>query len=126
MLGSFAVTKRQLPGFSLCAAGHTTITSTQASPIASVTEFRLGRLLASTAICEKKFDGIRPVSRPRKSRTCDSAMMIAMPVVKPTTMETGTNRTRVPIRIAPKAKSSAPAIIVAMSRFAIPYLSAMP
>ena len=52
-------------------------------------------------------------------------MITAMPVVKPITIDTGTKRTSVPMRSAPIAKSSTPAIIVAISRLATPYFSAM-
>ena len=58
--------------------------------------------------------------RPRRSRTCESAMIAAMPVVNPITIETGMNRISVPSRSAPIAKSSTPAIMVAMSRLATP------
>ncbi len=94
--------------------------------MASAIQFVLGRLCHSTAACEKKLAGIRGTARPRKSRTCENAMMMAMPVVNPVTIATGMKRTSVPMRKAPMVKRSSPAIMVAMSRFAMPYFSAMP
>ncbi len=94
--------------------------------MASAIQFTVSRCDQSTATCDSEFDGIfSGIARPRKSRTCESAMIAAMPLVKPMTMATGTKRTSVPIRSAPMAKSNAPAIIVAMSRSGTPYLSAM-
>ena len=40
--------------------------------------------------CEKKLAGICSISRPRKSFNCDIAITMAMPLVKPITIATGT------------------------------------
>ena len=124
VLGSFAVTKRQLPGRAV-GAGQTTIISRHDNPIVTATQLVVWMFSPSAAICEKEFDGIFAIERPRRSRTWESAMMIAMPVVNPITIEIGMNRIRVPSRNAPIAKRSTPAIIVAMRRLAMPYFSAI-
>jgi hypothetical protein len=46
-------------------------------------------------------------------------------LVKPVTIETGMNRTRVPSRSAPSANGSTPAVAVAISRFGRPWRSTM-
>ena len=69
---------------------------------------------------EKKLAGICSISRPRKSFSCDSAITIAMPLVKPITIGTGTKRTIWPSLKTPIPMSRMPAIIVEMSRLAMP------
>ena len=74
----------------------------------------------SAAIWEKKLDGIFSIDRPRKSLTCCRAMITAMPLVKPITIDTGMSRIRLPMRRAPIANSRTPEAAVAISRFATP------
>ena len=74
----------------------------------------------SVAIWEKKLAGISAMSRPSRSFTWDIAITIAMPLVNPMTIGTGTNRTSWPRRNAPIAIRITPASIVAISRFAMP------
>ena len=118
--GSFAVTKRQLPGCALRGEGHRTISSTQASPSARAIQLTDGSARLSAASWAKNSAGIFAMRSPSRSRTCESAMMTAMPAVNPVTIATGMKRTSVPRRSAPMAKSSTPAIIVAMRRLATP------
>jgi hypothetical protein len=115
-----------LPGFASADEGQATMVSSEARPMATATKLVVWMEPAIAPSCEKKFDGILSTAMPRKSRTCDNAMITAMPEVKPMTMETGTKRTSVPRRSAPMAKSSTPAIMVAMSRLATPYFSRDP
>ena len=65
--------------------------------------------------CEKKLAGICSISRPRKSFNCDIAITMAMPLVKPITIATGTKRTIWPSLKIPIAASRMPAIIVESS-----------
>jgi hypothetical protein len=87
--GSLAVRNRQLPGSAACGVGHTRIVARHAALIAIAVPFAVCRLSRSAAIWEKKLDGILSIVRPRRSRTWESAMIAAIPVVKPITIATG-------------------------------------
>ena len=75
---------------------------------------------ASVLTCEKKLPGMRSIDKPSQSFTCDSAISTAMPLVKPITMLTGTNRTSVPRRNNPSSTRITPAQAVEISRLATP------
>ena len=92
----------------------------QASPIATAVGLIVCRWRASTPICVKKSAGSEAMRRPSRSFTCDSAISTAMPLVKPMTIGTGTKRTIWPSRKKPIAISSTPAIMVEISRLAMP------
>ena len=61
------------------------------------------------------------MSRPRKSFSCDSRMRIAIPLVKPITIDTGMKRMSPPRRVTPIASSRTPEATVQISRLATPY-----
>ena len=82
--------------------------------------FRVRAWLAMASIWPKKCAGIRGIARPKKSFTCCRAMMTAMPLVNPITIDTGMKRIRLPSRSAPMANSSTPAPMVAISRLDTP------
>ena len=100
--------------------GHSRRTISEASATATAQGLRSFRVCPMMMICEKKLDGIRSIGKPKRSRTCCRAIRTAMPLVNPTMIETGTNRIRTPIRRAPMAKSTTPAIMVATSKLAMP------
>ncbi len=100
--------------------GHTTRPSTHSAPSPSANGLRLWMWLPIASIWPKKLAGIFSMSSPSRSRTCESAMSTAMPLVKPMTTVTGTYRTSVPSRNRPSRNSSTPALAVEISRLATP------
>ena len=123
--GNLLVIRRHREECAIFGTGQNTMVANDTSPTSNARQLNVCIRSAITAICEKKFDGGLGISRPSKSLTCEIAMITAMPAVKPITMETGIKRTRFPMRNAPIANSNTPAIMVAISRFATPYFSAM-
>ena len=70
--------------------GHTTSPSTHRPPSPSAYGLRLWMWLEMAPIWPKKLAGILSMSRPSRSRTCESAISTAMPLVNPITTVTGT------------------------------------
>jgi hypothetical protein len=70
--------------------------------------------------CENASAGIFATESPSRSFSCDSRISTAMPLVKPTTIDSGTKRTSRPSPKSPAANSSTPAQAVEISRFATP------
>ena len=97
----------------------------QVEDISTVTGSALPRLAPSARMRVKNSSGIL-MSSPRKSLTCESRIRIAMPLVKPITIDTGMKRMRLPSRSAPMRKSRKPAPIVQIARLATPYCATMP
>jgi hypothetical protein len=64
--------------------------------------------------------------KPKKSLIWVLAMRMAMPFVKPMITGRGKYLTAAPIPVAPRMRSSKPAIIVHVNRPSIPYLAMIP
>ncbi len=83
------------------------------------------KLPASTLMRRANSPGIAARVSPKKSRICVLAMMIAMPLVKPTTTGRGMKLMALPMPVAPSTMSMTPAIIVHMKRPATPCAATM-
>ena len=101
-------------------ACHAMMVARLADAIATAVQFTVPTAANSTTVIPKKLAGMAGVTSPRKSRTCDSAINTAMPLVKPITTATGTNRIKVPSLNSPIRNSSTPDMAVAMTRLARP------
>jgi tRNA U38,U39,U40 pseudouridine synthase TruA len=69
--------------------GQAKISTSDPTPSASAVQFTVCRWAASVPSCEKKFAGIFGIVSPRKSLSCCIAMITAIPLVNPVTIETG-------------------------------------
>ena len=83
------------------------------------------RLDASTVMRRANSPGIPATASPKKSRICVLAMMMAMPLVKPTTTGRGMKLMALPMPVAPSRTSITPPIIVHMKRPATPCCATM-
>ena len=92
----------------------------QADASTTATPFTVPIAPASTAVMPKKLAGMVGVTSPRKSRTCESAINTAMPLVNPVTTATGTKRIKVPSLNMPIRNNSTPDMAVAKIRLATP------
>ncbi len=69
--------------------GQTNSNSSDSMATISATGLTVCACAARVLICAKKSPGMRAISRPKKSFSCDSAISTAMPLVKPITIGTG-------------------------------------
>ncbi|MNK63371.1 hypothetical protein D3C87_825860 [compost metagenome] len=99
---------------------HASSPSTQASPSAKACGLKVSSRSAIACSCENTSAGMRSTVRPSRSFSCDSRISTAMPLVKPTTIDSGTKRTSRPSPNSPAMNSSTPAQAVAISRLATP------
>ena len=122
--GMAAVSGLAVPGLFRCSMevsrGQIRMTASDARPSAIVVQLRVSRFRLMIMTCEMKSAGILSMDRPRKSLTCDMAMVMAMPLVNPITMAIGMKRMNEPMPVNPMTNSSTPAIMVEMYRLARP------
>ncbi len=74
----------------------------------------------------KKSPGTLAMRSPKKSRIWVLAMRMAMPFVKPMITGRGKYLTADPIPVAPRIRSSKPAIMVQVNRPSMPYFAMIP
>ena len=87
--GTRAIQRRQRAWFGRYDFGHITTIASDTTPSHSAAQLTVCRCDHSVPSCEKKFDGIFGIDSPRKSFSCCSPMITAMPLVKPVTIDTG-------------------------------------
>ena len=103
------------------AFGQSVMRAAEASPTATVGPLSEGSARTSAGILSKNSAGTVPSCRPRKSFTCVSMIVIAMPQVKPVVTGCGMNLISVPSRAAPKANKNTPDMAVQIRRLGSPY-----
>ena len=84
------------------------------------------KLCAYVRIRAANSPGTLSIFNPKKSLIWVLAMITAMPFVKPTTTGRGMNLTAVPKPVAPRIRSSTPAIRVHMNNPSTPYFATIP